>query len=370
MRAVLVGVLLAVLSIWPVAAEATISSPVRALFVSVLQSPPVLQSREAMDELVRFSRQSGVKILYVQVYRSGFSWVQTQSGDTAPYERCLAALGEDPLAYLIRAAHAEGIEVHAWLNLLSLGANKEAHILRRYGAGVLTRNTSVKWGLESYKIDKQFFLEPGDPRVREWLGQLVEDVARTYPDLDGIQYDYIRYPDTRPAYGHTAENLQRYRAHSGKSPHGESDPDWREWKRQQVTSLVRDLTRRAQTIRPGLKISTTGLMPYSRALLESYQDWKDWIESGLVDHVTLMCYSSEPGKFESYLQDALRRLGSLDKAHIAVGAYSALEHPDIFARQWAQAESSGAGVIAALHYGNLLEHPELAAPLLRPRKKV
>ena len=207
------------------------------------------------------------------------------------------------------------------------------------------------------------FLEPGDPRVRQWLGQLVEDVARNYPDLDGIQYDYIRYPDTRPAYGHTAENLRRYAAHSGKSPRGESDPEWREWKRQQVTSLVRELTQRAQAVRPQLRISTTGLMPYSRALLESYQDWKDWIESGLVDHVTLMCYSSEPGKFEYYLEDAKRRLGSLDKAHIAVGAYSAMESPETFARQWAQAEASGARASAVLHYGNLLEKPELTAPL-------
>lgn len=367
MRAVLIGALLTALSIPPAAAEAA-PGPIRALFVSVLQSPPVLDSREAMDELVRFSAQNGVKILYVQVYRSGLSWVPTACGDTAPYERCRAALGEDPLAYLIRIAHAEGIEVHAWINLLSLGANKEATILRRYGAGVLTRNTAVKWGLESYKIDEQLFLEPGDPRVRAWLGQLVEDVAHAYPDLDGIQYDYIRYPDTRPAYGHTAENLRRYRAHSGKSPQGESDPDWREWKRQQVTTLVRDLTARAHAVRPGLRVSTTGLMPYSRALLESYQDWKDWIESGLVDHVTLMCYSSDPGKFEYYLEDAKRRLGSLDRAHIAVGAYSALESPETFARQWAQAESSGAGASAVLHYGNLLERPELAVPL-RSRPK-
>lgn len=368
MRAALfVGVLITLLSGAPAGAQEA-SAPVRALFVSVLGPTTVFDSREAMDELVRFSSKSGVTLLYVQVYRSGRSWVPTTSGDTTPYEQRRAALGEDPLAYLIRAAHAEGIEVHAWLNLLSLGANGQAPILRRYGAGVLTRNTSVKWGLESYKVDKQYFLEPGDPRVREWLGQLVEDVARHYPQLDGIQYDYIRYPDTRPSYGHTAENLARYRAYSGKSPRGESDPEWREWKRQQVTSLVRDLTKRAQAVRPGLKVSTTGLMPYSRALLESYQDWKDWIESGLVDHVTLMCYGSEPGQFEYYLEDAKRRLGSLDKAHIAVGAYSALERPEIFARQWAQAESSGAGASAVLHYANLLEKPELAAPLLRSER--
>ncbi|MCG3177268.1 MAG: hypothetical protein MOGMAGMI_02236 [Candidatus Omnitrophica bacterium] len=349
-------------------APASAEGPSRALFVSVLTAPAVFESRQAMDELVRFSSDSGVTILYVQVYRSGRSWVPTSSGDTAPYEQCRAALGEDPLAYLIRAAQSRGIEVHAWINLLSLGANNDAPILKRYGAGVLTRNTSIKWGLESYKVDKQFFLEPGDPRVREWLGQLVEDVARTYPELDGIQYDYIRYPDTEPSYGHTAENLRRFRDQAGRAPKGEQDPEWREWKRQQVTSLVRELTERVHAVRPALKVSTTGLVPYSRALLESYQDWKDWIESGLVDHVTLMCYSSEPGKFEYYLEDAKRRLGSLERVHIAVGAYSAVERPEVFTRQWEQAEASGAAASAVLHYANLVERPELARPLLSRRK--
>ena len=47
------------------------------------------------------------------------------------------------------------------------------------------------------------------------LARIVEELLRAYPDLDGIQFDYIRYPDLYPHYGYTKVNMQRFTKASG-----------------------------------------------------------------------------------------------------------------------------------------------------------
>jgi len=105
----------------------------RALFVSLIQNPPTLSNREAIVQLVDFSKKAHVKVLFVQIYRANQAWFPSQVGDTASYEAALKALGEDPFAFLVREAHEAGIEVHAWLNLLSLSTNENAPLLKSTG---------------------------------------------------------------------------------------------------------------------------------------------------------------------------------------------------------------------------------------------
>src|SRR3989338_5962617 len=158
----------------------------RGLFVSVIQDPPVLSSREEIKNLIVFAKKTNVKTLYVQIYRANKAWFSSTVADQEPYETCFKNLSEDPFTLLIKEAHASGIEVHAWLNLLSLSANEQAPLLKKYGTEILTRNLKKKRKLKDYKIDDQYFLEPGDLRVREALSALVGEIFTAYPDLDGL----------------------------------------------------------------------------------------------------------------------------------------------------------------------------------------
>lgn len=342
--------------------------PRRALFVSVIQEPPVLTSRERMDRLVDFTREMKADTLYVQIYRENKAWFPSKVGDSGPYRGALAAVSGDPFEYLIEKAHKAGIEVHAWVNLLSLGANAEAPLLKKYGPDILTRSVAEKKSLEDYKIDSQFFLEPGDPRVREELVKMVEEILYAYPSLDGLQFDYIRYPDMHPAFGRTPVNEERYKKATGASVIDEKSESWHDWQRGQVTGLLRQLSNVALAIRPDLVISTTGLVPYSRARLEAFQDWKFWVQSGLIEYVTLMAYPPDVDTFEKNIQDAQKQLGTLDRVNIAVGAYKFLKDPQTFETQWRMAEAAGFRSCVVFHYGNLLENPALELPLKSRRQ--
>ena len=327
----------------------------RGLFVSLLQEPPVLSDRQAIEGLVSRAKQDGYDTLFIQVYRANEAWFPSKNARNTAYEQCVKNVGEDPLALLIRLAHAEGIEVHAWFNLLSLSADGHAPILEKYGPSILTRNTDAKKKLDDYSVDRQFFLEPGDPRVAEALSAIVAEAVAAYPGLDGVQFDYIRYPDVHPAYGHTEQNLERFRQATGKTFPDEKDPDWRKWKRDNVTSLVRALRDAARAVRPDIQVSTTGLMPYVRAREEAFQDWREWASSGLVDFVTLMGYTDDMTQFEKYLKDAQTQLPGMQKANFAVGAYKMVKKPELYEREWELCEASSTRSCVVLDYDSLLQ---------------
>lgn len=344
-------------------AAAAHAAPRKALFVSVIQDPPVLTDRRAIDELVDYSKTAGVDTLYVQVYRENKAWFASKVGDDSFYRKAMETVGEDPFALLIRRAHERGIQVHAWVNLLSVGANKQARILEKHGARVLTRNASPKKFLDDYRIDNQFFLEPGDPRVSDAMAAMVGEVVRAYPDLDGVQLDYIRYPDWKPPYGRTRVNEERYKKATGARTIDEKSEAWINWRKEQVTGLVRRLSETAHAIRPELDVTTTGLTPYSRANLESSQDWKAWVDDGLIPYVTLMAYTADAAAFQKYIDDARRQFGTLERCNIAVAAYKLTGQPAAFDVQWRAAEDAGFRSVAVFHYGNLLENPELQSSL-------
>jgi len=339
--------------------------PSRGLFVSLIQNPPTLSSREAIGELIRFAKKAKIKILFVQIYRANQAWFPSKVGDPAPYEAALKTLGEDPFAFLIKEAHGAGIEVHAWLNMLSLSANEEAPLLKKYGPDILTRNLEGKKTLADYKIDSQYFLEPGDTRVRKELVAVVEEIVRTYPQLDGIQFDYIRYPDSHPRYGYTLVNMNRFKSSTGLKKIKEGSRAWSDWKRAQVTELLKLLVKKARAVRPHIQVSATGCMSYARALHEAFQDWPSWVNGGLVDFVTVMNYSADPSEYARWNAVAISKVTAPEKLYIGTPAYKLVKTPEVFKTEWRSCEASGAALCAVFHYGSLLENVALEKPLAR-----
>jgi len=338
--------------------------PSRGLFVSVIQDPPVFSSQQSIETLIQFSIQAHIKVLFVQIYRAGDAWFPSQIADDSYFEKYKSILKTDPLALLVKQAHAHGIQVHGWLNLMSLGSNIHAHFLKKYGTDILTRNLNEKSKIEDYKIDNQYFLEPGDPRVRDDLSRLVKEILSAYPDLDGIQFDYIRYPDVNPHYGYTKINTQRFKKKFHLENIDEKSSLWMDWRRQQVTDTLMALVKVVRTMRPKMLISTTGCMPYARAYYEAYQDWPSWLSKGIIDFVTIMDYSTDLQQFERWINALKDKIKDFSKVRIAVGAYKMVKTPEIFKEEFNSCERMNASC-TVFHYGSLVDSPPMASFLTR-----
>jgi uncharacterized lipoprotein YddW (UPF0748 family) len=329
------------------------------ILVAQLEEPGPLATRDEISRLISLSSKVNTKVLFVQIYRANKAWFYSRFADSKPYKACFDKIHEDPFSLLIQQAHSKGIKVYAWLNLLSLSNNRDAFILKKYGSDILTRNLKEKKGLEDYKIDDQFFLEPGDTRVREELCFITQELINTYPGLDGILFDYIRYPDKDPDYGYTRVNLERFKNTTGIKDTSSNLSIWNDWKRTQVDELLTLLVSQARRMRPDMQIGTTGCVPFIRAYYEAYQNWPAWVNKGLVDFVILMSYSKDTVEFNKNIQEAKEKVKDFKRVYIGLPAYKLVQATKVFIDELKIARPAGAGSCVIFHYGSLLENPGL-----------
>lgn len=338
------------------------------LLVTTLQDPITLGSRTEIEKLVNFAKENRIDTIFIQIYRANRSYFQSKFGDNTPYMACVKSAGEDPLVFLIKKAHASDIKIYAWLNIMSLGENQNALILKKYGPSILTCGPSPKKHIEDYKTDKQYFIEPGDLRVRKELVEITGEIVSSYTALDGLLFDYIRYPDSDPPYGYTKSNITRFKNTYGRKYISEEDLDWKNWKRLQITETLEALVKKARAVRHDIKISATACAPYVRAYHEAFQDWPGWLSSGLVDCVTLMSYPPDLISLKRYVEEAKEKTPDFRKVNIAVPAYKHINSPEIFAEQLKFCRSSKPNMCVVFDYESLLKSRALAKTLTQTNK--
>jgi hypothetical protein len=136
-------------------------------------------------------------------------------------------------------------------------------------------------------------------------------------DVDGLHLDRIRYPEfaasgQTPAngtnIGYNFTNVARFKRHHGldpdSAPPATGDVQWMQWRRDQVTNLVRRIYLNAIAEKPQLKVSAAliafGGGPTTEAAWNSaeaywrvYQDWRAWTEEGIIDLAMPMNYKRE-----------------------------------------------------------------------------
>lgn len=204
----------------------------------------------------------------------------------------------DPLAYIIQKAHEAGIEVHAWLNTFRIWGSKDYpkdpnHIVNLHPEWLTRTSSGSLAGTEG------LFLDPGVPGVQDYTYNVFMDVVKKY-DIDGIHMDYIRYPGKD--FGYAAPAVEQFNMETGRtSVPANDDPLWQQWRRDQVTALVRRIYKGVNSIKPDVKV-TAATVPWgdcssdfssTSAYSRVYQDWCEWMEEGILDANIPMNYKKE-----------------------------------------------------------------------------
>lgn len=268
-----------------------------------------------VDRVVDLAAEVNVNTLLVQVRGRGDAFYRS---DLAPRGEELEAAPPDfdPLELIIRRAHAAGLEVQAWINVYlvwSKGDLPQAalHVVNAHPDWISVRSNGqrlvemVPQDFEEEKIEGMF-LAPGNPQVRRHLRDIVREIVTRYP-VDGIHLDYIRYPE--PTVGFDAATRTSFMREFGVDPVQLEEPDstfletvgadalpdlrmrWADWKRDQVTALVRDLRRDLDVINPSLKLTAAVIADQAAALSRYGQDWPAWLREGIIDAAIPMAYT-------------------------------------------------------------------------------
>lgn len=230
-------------------------------------------------------------------YRSSFEPWAEQLGWSYP--------GFDPLATAIRLAHARGLELHAWVNVVPAwwGDRPPSHREHVY-------YTHPEWfwydqhgGRQA--LSERFYvsLNPCLPEVRRYLASVVGELVSEY-DIDGLHLDYIRFPNEPPGtpegsgldYPRDARTLALFRSATGATP--DSAPEkWDAWRTDQVTTLLREIRTTVRGAKTELPL-TAALGPEPERALEHHQDVGRWMAEGLLDAAFPMNYTADPALFQ------------------------------------------------------------------------
>ncbi len=198
----------------------------------------------------------------------------------------------DPLASWIAQAHAQGLELHAWLNPYrarqgnAQGVPHASHVSQRRPSWVKT-------------YGKQLWIDPGEPEAAAHTVAVCRDVLNRYP-VDALHIDDYFYPYPEKNTEGTALDFPdepswlRYVDEGGTLARAD-------WRRQNVDQLVQALFELTRQVRPGARfgISPFGLMkPADRPpgivgfsqFDELFADVERWMREGWLDYLMPQLY--------------------------------------------------------------------------------
>jgi len=204
--------------------------------------------------------------------------------------------GWDPLQYAIDQAHQRGLELHAWLNTFNAwrgttpppwGIEPE-HMYNLHPEWICADVNHTPMTLSSEYVS----FSPGNPEVINHTHQVAMDVLERY-DVDGIHFDYIRYPTS--VYSRDAVTDSLFTEDYGFPP-DQDEGLWKSWQRDRITGFLQDFYYQAVAVKPMVKISAAVIGRYNvpssgwDGYNIVYQDARLWASRGIVDYLAPMIY--------------------------------------------------------------------------------
>jgi uncharacterized lipoprotein YddW (UPF0748 family) len=241
------------------------------------------------DTAVRTMREANLNAVFPYVATAGAAWYPSR---VVPWVE-----NRDLLQEAVTAGNKYGVPVHARILGLYAMCAPESFKQSLQAAGrfaLSAKGTTTRW------------LCPTNPQNRQLLVNLATEIVTRYP-VSGLQLDYLRYPQEdcclcplcrkaflatlgKPVADLTTEVLRK----------GEIRDRWLDWRREQITSLLVEIRRALRATRPDLPLSAAVFLNWEDHRDGFGQDWKVWIDRGLVDFVCPMSYTPSLSRFEMY----------------------------------------------------------------------
>lgn len=189
--------------------------------------------------------------------------------------------GYDPLQFVIEECHKRGMEIQAWMVAIPLG---KVSLNNGYGqASVVKKQKAL-----CVRSGDEWFMDPGNPNTAKYLASLAAEIVSRY-DIDGINLDYIRYPEA-PYSIADKKNYRKYGNHLSLA----------DWRRLNITNCVRAIYKAVKTCKPWVKVSSSPVGKYQDLSRYSsfgwnsrdkvYQEAEQWFKEGIHDEIFPMMY--------------------------------------------------------------------------------
>lgn len=304
-------------------------------------------SANIRPELLRFNNEQQKNKFRIWLWMGGHAdWNNTKWDSVLMELRSAGVSGiltqADPatLSRIIPLAHAHGIVVEKWF--IALMNNDPKLIKEHPGWFVMNREGKSSVTNPAY-VGYYRFLCPSNPEVHEYLKTSLDEYL-AIPVLDGIHLDYIRYPDVilpkalwskykivqdkeYAPYDYCYCNLcrEKFRLSGGQDPlvmdHPDNSAEWKQFRYNQVTSLVRELKDYCYGKEKKLSAAVFPGPTIARQLVR--QSWDEWP----LDEVMPMLYQNFYNENLDWIRSETAE--GVKSTNLSVPLYSGLYIPSL-----------------------------------------
>ncbi|MBI2834387.1 MAG: family 10 glycosylhydrolase [Acidobacteria bacterium] len=294
-----------------------------------------LTSPRTITDMVRAARAAGFNTLLVQARGRGDSYFN-DGVDPRAVELATQLETFDPLQAVIDEAHLAGLRVHAWINVNLVASAVElpsprAHVIYRHPDWLMVPRplgeelalvdpTSpayvgklARWTRARSRDIEGLYLSPAQPAAATYTVSILADLVTRYR-VDGVHLDYIRYPSAE--FDYSRNTISEFVAEVGRdlSPATRDElresakldlfafPDalperWSQFRRSRLTSLVMRLRTTIKHKRPDVMLTAAVVPNADEAYDLRLQDWRVWLQTGILDAICPMAYTPDPEQF-------------------------------------------------------------------------
>jgi uncharacterized lipoprotein YddW (UPF0748 family) len=355
-----------------------------------------LISRAAIETMIAAARASGFNTLLVQIRGRADAYYSNGVEPRASALSSEPAL--DPLATTLTLAHEAGLQVHAWVNVnLVAGVNElpaaRDHVVYRHPEWLMVpralaedfqavdpRSPQYLGRLARYVRAQPnaegLYLSPATDAAVDYTAAVVQSIVTRYA-VDGVHLDYIRYPSEEFDYSRdalsafrrtvlrelTPADARRFEERVAVQPlvYAQAFPEhWRVFRMSRLTTLMRRLRDVVKTARPAAKVSAAVVPDAAEAAEHRLQDWRGWLDAGLLDVVCPMAYTTDSHLFATQIAGARDAAGA-HPVWAGIGAYRLSS--DQIVENVQTARRLGAGGVILFSYDSLTGPPHGAAYL-------
>jgi uncharacterized lipoprotein YddW (UPF0748 family) len=294
------------------------------------------------DKAIENVKKHGFNAIVPNMLWGGLAYY---SSDVLPVAEDVKTQG-DQIAKCLEACRKHGVQMHVWKVNWNLANAPQEFVEKMRNEGKLQRDrqgNELKWlcpsNSENYKLELESMLE----------------IVKKY-DVDGIHFDYIRYPDSNACFCQNCK--EEFEKSVGVKV--ENWPDdvfssayadkFIKWRSDQITRLVRDVSEQARKINPKVKISAAVFNDYPACIRNVGQDWKLWIDSGYLDFVCPMDYTDDNDRFTNMVTNQKAVVNGLVPLYPGIGASAPGLSPDQVAMQAHVARTLGVDGFIIFNY--------------------
>lgn len=248
------------------------------------------------DALVKMLSENGFTAVFPNVAWGGLAYYESEVLPVAPE----VATRGDQLALCLAACRKYGLACHPWKvcwNMTDHAPRDFRERMRREGRLQVTAQGEVRAS----------WLCPCHPANQELeVAAMVEMGTRCA--VDGVHFDYIRYPDEASSFGPDCRG--RFEAAHGAPVAdwpadvrrgGSLERAWQDFRRDQITHVVRRVRAELRERNSSAQVSAAVFTTWPRHRDTVAQDWSAWCRAGLLDFVCPMDYTASTPQFETWV---------------------------------------------------------------------